>query len=92
MKTESRIIVSVFVFAFITSALALVTVMISKYIALNIFPSPIDAAKALRHKSSHYFSSLPSARRGNISPFFSQPIPTNINPLTHVPEKVLEYI
>ena len=45
----------------------------SKYIALNILPSPIDAAKALRHKSSHYFSSLPSARRGNIASFFSQP-------------------
>jgi hypothetical protein len=43
----------------------------SKYIALNILPTPIEA-KALRHKSSHYFSSLPSAR-GNISPFFSQP-------------------
>ena len=68
----SRIIVSVFVFAFITSALVLVTVMMSKYIALNILPSPI-AAKDIRHKSSHYFSSLPSARRGNISPLFSQP-------------------
>jgi parallel beta-helix repeat protein len=59
----------VLVFAFITSALALV---ISKYIALNILPSPIEA-KAIKHKSSHHFSSLPSARRGNISPFFSQP-------------------
>jgi parallel beta-helix repeat protein len=47
----------------------------SKYIALNILPSPIDAAKALRHKSSHYFSShmSPSASQGNIAPFFSQP-------------------
>jgi parallel beta-helix repeat protein len=47
----------------------------SKYIALNILPSPIDAAKALRHKSSHYFSShmLPSASQHNTGPSFSQP-------------------
>ncbi|MGC2574394.1 MAG: right-handed parallel beta-helix repeat-containing protein [Candidatus Nitrosopolaris sp.] len=74
MKTDSRIIVSVFVFAVITSALALISLLMSKYIALNI-PSSIDAAKALRHKSSHHFSShmLPSASQRNIGPSFSQP-------------------
>jgi len=47
----------------------------SKYVALNILPSSIDATKALRHKSSHYFSSYmsPSASQRNIGPSFSQP-------------------
>ena len=52
----------------------------SKYIALNILPSPIDAAKALRHKSYHHFSShmspsasQPSASQRNIGASFSQP-------------------
>jgi parallel beta-helix repeat protein len=52
--TKSSLL-ELFVFAFITSALVLVTVMMSKYIAINV-PSPIEA-KAIRHKSSHYFSS-----------------------------------
>ena len=76
MKTDSKIVVSVFVFAFITSALALMSILTSKYSALNKLPSLIEAnAKALRHKSSHYFSShmSPSASQRNIAPFFSQP-------------------
>ena len=54
--------------------------LMSKYIALNILSSPIDAAKALKHKSSHYFSSHMSssasqlsASQRNIVPSFSQP-------------------
>jgi hypothetical protein len=76
LKTDSKIVVSVFVFAFITSALALMSLLTSKYIALNILPSPLEAnAKALRHKSSHYFPShmSPSASQHNIGPSFSQP-------------------
>ena len=52
------------------------SLLTSKYIALNILPSPIEAnAKALRHKSSHYFPShmSPSASQHNIGPSFSQP-------------------
>src|SRR5215469_7415991 len=50
-------------------------VLMSKYIALNILPSHIDAVKALRHKSSHYFSSHMSlsASQRNIGPSFPQP-------------------
>src|SRR5215469_7068044 len=65
-------------------------VLMSKYIALNILPSHIDAVKALRHKSSHYFSSYMSlsASQRNIGPSFSQPSITyyanciNYNPST----------
>src|SRR5215467_13729125 len=51
------------------------SLLMSKYIALNILPSLIDATKAPRHKSSHYFSShmSPSAGQHNIGPSFSQP-------------------
>ncbi len=75
MKTESWIIVSILLFAFITSALALMTVLIPKYIALNILPSPIVTnAKAIRHKSSTYFSSLsPTVSHGKIARFFPRP-------------------
>jgi hypothetical protein len=80
--TKSSLL-ELFVFAFITSALALVTVMMSKYIALNILPSPIDAAKALRHKSSHYFSShmSPSASQHNIGPntFYSNVVRNSLH-------------
>ena len=71
MKSDSRIIVSVFVFASVTSALAVTALLMSQYIAFNILPSPIQASKDIRHKSSPRLQT-PSSNKGNSVSSFSQ--------------------
>ena len=74
MKSDSRIIVSIFVFASVTSALAVTALLMSQYIAFNILPFPIQASKAIRHKSSPHLSShlSPYSNEGNTVPSSSQ--------------------
>ncbi|PWU82377.1 MAG: hypothetical protein DLM72_02150 [Candidatus Nitrosopolaris wilkensis] len=66
---------SLFVFVFVTSVLALVALLIFQHVVFNVLPLSIQETKAIKHKSSSSPHG-PSSTKGNTIP---APLPTQPN-------------